>query len=291
MTAKGERVSRILWGRVKESAANQRYPHVVSEHGVATGSAMGQEPEAEGGVPPAGLVRAMMMREMPEHERPRERLARLGPGQLKTSELLAILLRTGSRGMPVQVLAEGLLKAHQHSLGRLAAASVTELRKFPGIGGDKAVALKAAFELARRLSAEVHAEAPLLDSPERVADYLREEFRSLEVETFHVLLVNTRRRLVASERLSQGTLDTLLVHPREVFRRAIAANASAIILAHNHPSGDPNPSEGDIRVTRDLIRGGQLLRIEVLDHVILGVRTAERPRDFASMKELGYFYV
>lgn len=227
--------------------------------------------------------------ELPEREWPRERLARLGPEHLRASELLAILLRTGARGAPVTVVAEQLLRAFDYSLGRMAAAPLAELRRVPGIGLDKAAGIKAAFELARRLSREVLSDAPVLDTPERVAEFLREEVRTLEVETFYALLVNTRRRLVSAERLSQGTLDTLLVHPREVFRRAISANAAAIILVHNHPSGDPSPSEGDIRVTRELIRGGHLLKIEVLDHVILGRRTAERVRDYASLRELGYW--
>ena len=104
-----------------------------------------------------------------------------------------------------------------------------------------------------------------------------------------MLLLNTRRRLIRVEEISHGTLDTILVHPREVFKAAIAANAAAMVLAHNHPSGDPTPSEADIKVTRDLIRAGQLLKIEVLDHVIIGRATAERPKDYASLRELGYF--
>ena len=115
-----------------------------------------------------------------------------------------------------------------------------------------------------------------------LADLFRDENRAYEVEHFQVLLLNTRRRLLRVDKLSQGTLDTLLVHPREVFRCAIAGNASAVILVHNHPSGDPTPSEADIRVTRELIRAGQLLKIEVLDHVILGRRTEERPTDYIS---------
>lgn len=230
------------------------------------------------------------MRDTPEHERPRERLLAIGPGALRDVELLAILLRTGTRSLPVLALAESLLRSHDHALARLAAAPVSDLCRLPGLGPDKAATLKAAFELARRLALEAHREPPLLDTPDRVAEFLRPELRGLEVETFHLLLVNSRRRLVASERISQGTLDTLLVHPREVFRRAIAANAAAVILAHNHPSGDPTPSEADIRATRDLIRAGQVLKIEVLDHVILGQRTAERPRDYTSLRELGYFY-
>lgn len=233
---------------------------------------------------------SLLMRDTPAHERPRERLAALGADRLRDAELVAILLRTGTKATSVTAVAERLLHAFDHSLVRLSAATATDLRKVDGIGLDKAVTLKAAFELAKRMSQETRHEMPLLDTPERVADFLREDMRHLEVETFHLLLVNTRRRMIAKERIAQGTLDTLLIHPREVFRRAITANAAAIILAHNHPSGDPSPSEADIRVTRDLIRAGQLLKIEVLDHVILGHRTTERPRDFTSLRELGYFY-
>jgi DNA repair protein RadC len=105
-----------------------------------------------------------------------------------------------------------------------------------------------------------------------------------------VVLLNTRRKLLTVEKISQGTLDTILVHPREVFRLAIAANAAALVLVHNHPSGDPTPSDADVKVTRDLIRAGQLLKIEVLDHVVLGRATEERSKDYASLRELGYFY-
>jgi DNA repair protein RadC len=104
------------------------------------------------------------------------------------------------------------------------------------------------------------------------------------------VLLNTRRKLIRIEKISQGTLDSVLVHPREVFKSAISANASALVIVHNHPSGDPMPSDSDIKVTRDLIRAGQLLKIDVLDHVILGKRTEERPRDYVSLRELGYFY-
>jgi len=140
------------------------------------------------------------------------------------------------------------------------------------------------------MAEEIRHESPMLDSPERVADLLREENRAYEVEVFQVLLLNTRRRLIRVEKISQGTLDTLLVHPREVFKPALSANASAIVLVHNHPSGDPTPSEADIRVTRDLIRAGGVLKIEVLDHVILGCSSQTRTCDFVSLRELGYFY-
>jgi DNA repair protein RadC len=172
----------------------------------------------------------------------------------------------------------------------LAQASFDELLNVKGIGKSKAAAIKSAFLLAQRLTRESYAESPVLDTPERVADFLREKNRVYTVENFQVVFLNTRRRLIAVENISQGTLDTILVHAREVFAPAIARHAAAIILAHNHPSGDPTPSEADIKVTRDLIRAGQLLKIEVLDHVILGRRTEERLRDFVSLREAGFFY-
>jgi DNA repair protein RadC len=135
----------------------------------------------------------------------------------------------------------------------------------------------------------------LLDAPDKIAAYLEEQLpKSLrynqDTENFIVVLLNSRRRPIGFEIISNGTLDTLLVHPREVFKPAIVLGAAAMVLAHNHPSGDPTPSEADIKVTRDLIRAGQLLKIEVLDHVILGRATAEQPKSFSSLRELGYFF-
>lgn len=133
------------------------------------------------------------------------------------------------------------------------------------------------------------------DNPERCITYLREQLANSpafnsDVESLMVIFLNTRRRPIGWQIISTGTLDTLLVHPREVFKPACVMNASAIVLAHNHPSGDPAPSEADIKVTRDLIRAGQLMKIDVLDHVILGKATPERAKDYASLRELGYFY-
>lgn len=231
----------------------------------------------------------LRIKDLPGSERPRERLAAHGADALKNSELIAILLRTGTQGASAIQIAETLL-ARFGTLDRLAAASLDELRKTRGVGRDKAIALKGAFTLARRMALEICAEPPLLDSAEAVAAVLREANRSYSVEEFQIVLLNARHRLIRVERISQGTLDTLLVHPREVFKAAIVANAAAIILVHNHPSGDPTPSDADIKVTRDLIRAGQLLKIEVLDHVILGRRTETRPRDYVSLRELGHFY-
>src|SRR5665213_3811723 len=235
------------------------------------------------------MTHGIRIKDLPKNERPRERLTELGADALRSAELIAILLRTGMKGISAVEAAEKLLQKFAN-LDALSRASLKELRG-NGIGPDKAIALKAAFTLARRLVRESQGESPLLDNPQRVADYLREENRSYEVERFQAVLLNTRRKLIRVDKISEGLVDTILVHPREVFKAAIAANASAVVLVHNHPSGDPTPPPADISVTRDLIRAGQLLKIEVLDHVILGRRTAENGRDYASLRELGYFNV
>ncbi len=231
----------------------------------------------------------LKIKDQPASERPRERLAAKGPDALSDAELIAILLRTGLRGANAVEIGAQLLNRFG-SLQSLARASVDDLRKVKGIGRDKAVTLLAAFTLARKMAEELQRESPVLDNPEAIAAVLKGQNLVKDVETLQVLLLNTRRRLIRVEEVLDGTIDQLLVHPREVFKRAIAANAAAIVLAHNHPSGDPTPSEADIKVTRDLIRAGHLLKIELLDHIILGRATPERPKDYSSLRELGYFY-
>jgi DNA repair protein RadC len=235
------------------------------------------------------MAEGMRLKDQPESERPRERLIALGADALSHAELIGILLRTGLKGSNAVEVGRAMVQKFG-SLQALGQASVHELQAIKGVGRDKAVTLVAAFTLARQMAREMRTESPTLDTPEAVADLLRAENRSFKVELFQVVLLNTRRKLIRVERISQGTLDTILVHPREVFKDAIAANAAAVVLVHNHPSGDPTPSEADIKVTRDLIRAGQLLKIEVLDHVIIGRSTPERPKDFVSLRELGYFY-
>ncbi len=235
------------------------------------------------------MSQVLRIKELPSTERPRERLVAEGAESLKTTDLLAILLRTGTKGHSALDVAAAIV-AKFRTLDELSRASIADLRKVKGVGRDKAVTIVAALTLARRMARECRSESPLLDTPEGVADLLREEVRRFEVESFFAVLLNTRRRLIRVEPVSQGTLDTILVHPREVFRPAIAANASAIVLVHNHPSGDPTPSEADIKVTRDLIRAGQLLKIDVLDHIILGKPSTDRSQDYISLRELGYFY-
>jgi len=236
------------------------------------------------------MIQNMRLKDQPPSERPRERLVAHGADALTPAQLIAILIRTGLRGANAVDVSRQLLARYGYSLQALARASVDDLRQVKGIGRDKAVTLAAAFALGRKMAEEKSAESPVLDHPEAVVELMREQLRSEPVETLYALLLNTRRRLIRREEISHGTLDTILVHAREVFRAAIAANAACLVLVHNHPSGDPSPSEGDIRVTRDLIRAGQLLKIEVLDHVIIGRPAADRPKDYVSLRELGYFY-
>lgn len=237
----------------------------------------------------SGARTSVRLKDQPLSELPRERLVEYGAGALSPAELVAILVRTGLPGTNAVEIGKQLVTKFG-SLTAMARASVDDLCVVRGIGRDKAVTLVAAFTLARKMAEELQWESPVLDNPEAVAQMLREDNRVKEVETFQILLLNTRRRLIRVEAISQGTLDTILVHPREVFKSAISARAAAIVLVHNHPSGDPTPSEADIKVTRDLIRAGQLLKIDVLDHVILGQATVDRPKDYASLRELGYFY-
>lgn len=222
-------------------------------------------------------------------ERPRERLAERGPKALSSAELFAILLRSGLQGTSALELGHQLLRLFG-TLEGVARAPLDQLVAVRGIGRDKAVTLKAAFELAARLSDEKRRASPVLDTPGAVAALLRDELSILETERFVVLLLDTRRRLIRLEEVGRGLLDSVLVHPREVFRPALIAGAHAIVAAHNHPTGDPTPSTADIRTTRDLLRAGQLLKVELLDHIIIGRPSAERSQDFCSLKELGQFY-
>jgi DNA repair protein RadC len=234
------------------------------------------------------MADSLRLKDQPVSERPRERLVARGPDALTHAELIAILLRTGLQGANVVQVAQTILQKFG-SLNALALATVDELKQIAGVGPDKAATLVAAFALARRMEQERREESPVLDNPATVVKFIREENRLENVESFLALLLNVRKKLIRVEKISHGLLDTILVHPREVFRAAIAANAAAIVLVHNHPSGDPAPSEADIKVTRDLIRAGALLKIEVVDHVIIGRATSERAKDYSSLRELGYF--
>jgi DNA repair protein RadC len=228
---------------------------------------------------------APMMREMADSEKPRERLERLGTEALSDRELIAILLRTGKRGLSVLDLAQQLL--HEFgSLEALAKADLGRLRKVSGIGKAKAIELKAAFTLAQRLS-QPREERPELSTPRHVADLMRDIVLVLNHEQFHVILLDRKNRLIrAPMKITQGTLDATVVDARVVFEPALANAAASVVLVHNHPSGDPTPSREDISLTKELVKAGQLLRIEVLDHVIMGRKIAGKADDFVSLKEL-----
>jgi DNA repair protein RadC len=210
-----------------------------------------------------------MIREMPSSERPRERLAKRGASSLKTAELMAILFRTGARNLNVVELAERMLSKFG-SLTAMSRATTDELRACEGIGFAKAVEIQAAFELGRRLATEEHLDRPIIRTAKDVARLMMPEMQSLDREHFKILLLNTKNHVLQVHTVSIGSLNASVVHPRECFRPAIAAQAAAIILVHNHPSGDVEPSAEDISLTRRLMSAGDLLGIKVLDHVIIG---------------------
>lgn len=234
-----------------------------------------------------GGMYCVRAKDLPRSLQPREKFDQLGPENLSESDLLALLLRTGTSGVNVVELAETLLFRYG-SLSALTRASVAEIQRLHGIGPEKAKILKAALEIGRRLVQENVGENPRVASPEEVAAVLRERSRSLDREVFWVLLLDVKSRLIAPPcEVSKGTLSSSLVHPREVFKPAVQQSASAVILAHNHPSGDPSPSAQDIRITRKLIEAGRLIEIKVLDHLVIGRKTSERVCDFVSIRESG----
>ncbi len=226
-----------------------------------------------------------LIRDMPSDDRPRERLAKYGPGSLSNAELLAILWRTGSSGKEresVLALAQRALNEFG-SLGRLAQATVAELRGIRGVGDVKAIELHAALELGRRLAVAVPGQRPVIHSPREVVNLVHSEMALLEQEELWILLLNSKNEVLAIRRMYRGTISSSSVRIAELFRSAIRENAACIVITHNHPSGDPTPSPEDVRVTADAVRAGDLLDVEVLDHIIVG---GARER-FVSMKERG----
>ncbi len=222
------------------------------------------------------------IKERPTDERPRERLVRNGADALSVTELMAIQLRIGSHEKSALGLAGELLHAFGGLRG-LAGATREELTRVKGIGEVKAIEICAAIELGRRLSALSSDEKPCIRSPQDVSNLLMAEMRDLKKEHLRSLLLDTKNRVIKTCTVSIGILDSSLVHPREVFKDAIIASAAAIIVVHNHPSGDPSPSAEDRRITQRLHECGQLLGIELLDHIILG------DNRFVSLKERGVF--
>ena len=228
----------------------------------------------------AVVVYQPTMLQIAASERPRERLAKQGPQALSNAELVAILLRVGIRGENVLRLSERLLQEFK-GLSGLLRASVAELSAVRGIGTAKATQIKAALELGRRLMIESPDERPIVKSPADAANLIMLEMCAQEQEHMRVLLLDTRNRVLATPTIYIGNINTAVVRIGELFRAAIRSNCAAIIVAHNHPSGDPSPSPEDVRVTEQIVGAGKLLDIDVLDHLILGQQR------FVSLKERG----
>jgi len=222
--------------------------------------------------------------DLPEEDRPRERLQRHGAEVLTDAELLAIFLRTGKVGVDVMTMAKSLIK-EWGTLRRLAGCTPGELAKVSGIGPAKAAELKAAFEMGRRM-ARPEAEKLRVDRAGVIHDLLGAEMQGLPYESRRVLLLDTRHGLLEEKEISRGSLNESIAHPREIFRPAIAKGAYAVAVAHNHPSGDPQPSEADRRLTRRLAEAGTLLQIPLVDHVIIGAKRGEHSPYF-SFREAG----
>lgn len=223
------------------------------------------------------------IRDLPPSERPRERLAALGPEALSLAELVAILWRTGTSGTHPEsalALATRALATHD-GLAGLASASLADLVRMRGVGPVKAIELKAAFELARRLSLATPDARRVIRTPRDIVDMLGPEVVRLDREHLHVVLLSTKHHVIGIREIYRGTLNSSVVRVAELFKAAIRDDAASIIIVHNHPSGDPTPSGDDIQITTDAVAAGRLLDIEVIDHVIVGSRTLQ----WASLRE------
>ncbi len=210
----------------------------------------------------------MKIKELLVEERPREKIKKYGPSVLGNSELIALILGYGSKQKSVLEISNKLLK--NYSLNSLSTLSISELTKNFGIGEAKACKIVACFELARRLASFVPQERLTVNNAEDVARILIPQMSYLKKENFKAVYLDSRRRIIKDETIFVGSMNSSIVHPREIFEPAITEGAAAIILIHNHPSGDPAPSKADIEITKQLIECGEILEIEVLDHLIIG---------------------
>ncbi len=228
------------------------------------------------------LKTSFTVRDLPRNERPRERLQRLGAEYLSAQELLAIVLGRGISHESVMITSQRLLDKFETIKG-IAEATTQELCQVRGIGPAKACQIKAAFELGNRWSQKLDKESAVITSPEDVYKELQCKARAKKKEYFWAVLLDTRNKIIKSVEISIGSLDTSIVHPRELFKEAISASASSIIVAHNHPSGNPQPSQDDIKLTKRLKESGDIVGIEIVDHIILG------DEQFLSLKREGLF--
>jgi len=223
--------------------------------------------------------------DLPDDEKPREKLIQRGPPALTDAELLAIFFGTGLPGLNAIEMGKELIRQFG-SLQALSRRSVEDLRAVKGIGPAKATQLAAIFEFGKRLAIERRSESPL-DSPEAVYDLLGPTFTALEHESLQVLLLNTKYHLIRIQEISSGGLNECLAHPREILRPAITHSAYAFILVHNHPSGDPSPSNADRKLTRQVSQACQHVGIEMLDHIIIGSPSTRSGQGYFSFRETG----
>ncbi|CDQ39433.1 MULTISPECIES: RadC family protein [Virgibacillus] len=223
----------------------------------------------------------IMIKDVPKDDRPRERLLRLGANHISNAELLSIVLGSGTKKESVITLSSRVLM-HFEGLKLLSDATIEELIAIKGIGTAKGVLILAAIEIGKRMHDYKPDERYVVRSPQDGADYIMEEMRGLKQEHFIALFLNTKNQIIHRQTIFIGSLNASIVHPREVFREAIKRSAASIIVAHNHPSGDPTPSQEDIHVTRRLAESGKMIGIELIDHIIIG------DRKFISLKEKGY---
>jgi DNA repair protein RadC len=212
------------------------------------------------------------IKELPKSERPRERLISLGAKALSNQELLALLIGSGVKGESAMALALRVLGSTDEGVVWLNSASVEELSRIKGIGDAVACRISAAAELGRRIAESGTAERRSFDSPEDIASLFMEDLRYEKNEQFKILLLNVRGEMMGRELVSAGCISSSIVDAREVFRPAVRRGAAGIVLVHNHPSGDPSPSPQDIEVTKNLIKAGDVLGVQVLDHLIIGDR-------------------
>lgn len=217
-----------------------------------------------------GEYNSYTIRDLPKDERPREKLFRYGPEVLSNSELLAIIIRTGSREETAIGVAHRILSIDNRGLKYLAEALLEDLMKVNGVGECKASQILAAIELGKRISVSVAEEKVKIGSPSGVSNLVMEEMRYLKKEYFKIIMLNTKNQVIGIKDISVGSLNSSIVHPREVFKEAIRKSSASIILVHNHPSGDPSPSKEDIGITKRLVEVGKIIGIEVLDHLIIG---------------------
>lgn len=214
-------------------------------------------------------VKHIVTKDLPESIRPRERLAAIGAARLSNSELIAIVIGTGGRGVTSLQMAEKLMGTFG-GVGKLGAGDFHDLAAVAGIGPAKAAQLIAAIELGKRAGSEAASSRTDLSSPEKVAELLMPLMRYLEIEHFKALIVNNKNQLLKSVDIAVGGLSAAIIHPRELYKTAIRANGAGLIVAHNHPSGDVTPSREDIVLTRRLAEAGRILGIDFIDHIIIG---------------------